>query len=312
MTLLQLEYFTALAENLHFTRTAEMLHISQPALSYEIAEMEKELGVKLFITEKRKVRLSDYGATFLPYAKKSLSTIERGKNAISEKLDSAAKTVRLGYFHSIGASLIPELISGYNSVHPDSGTEFSFMELRAVDIPDRIRAGEIDLGFYPVASAEENFRGVVEGEVASLQHLYLVVPANHAFSSRKTVDISELENEPLIMLDRKTHIRKLVEECFRQNDMIPLTAMEVPECNTALQYASFGKGISILPPIPGMHSEKIVTVPLTARNRILMRKVLMLTSDSPSPAVREFQEYIRSRKEKTEGPSAHGDETEKF
>ena len=312
MTLLQLEYFTALAENLHFTRTAEMLHISQPALSYEIAEMEKELGVKLFITEKRKVRLSDYGATFLPYAKKSLSTIERGKNAISEKLNTTAKTVRLGYFHSIGASLIPELVNDFHSSRPDADVEFSFMELPAKEIPEQVRTGAIDLGFYPVASVDKDYHGAIEGEVVAMQPLFLMVPAGHPFSSKTSVDIRELENEPLIMLDRNTRIRRLVENCFQQGDMVPLCAMEVPECNTALQYISFGRGISILPSLPHLNPDKIVSIPLLNSGKEFMRKVLMLTSDSPSPAVREFQEYIRSRKEKPEGPSAHGDETEKF
>ena len=47
MTLLQLQYFQALARGLHYTHTAEELHISQPSLSYAISELEKELGVKI-------------------------------------------------------------------------------------------------------------------------------------------------------------------------------------------------------------------------------------------------------------------------
>ena len=61
MTLLQLQYFQVLARVLHYTRAAEELHISQPSLSYSISELEKELGVKLFEKENRKISLSDYG-----------------------------------------------------------------------------------------------------------------------------------------------------------------------------------------------------------------------------------------------------------
>lgn len=53
MTLLQLRYFKTLSQTLHYTRAAELLHISQPSLSYAISELEKELGVKLFLKERR-------------------------------------------------------------------------------------------------------------------------------------------------------------------------------------------------------------------------------------------------------------------
>ena len=64
MTLLQLQYFRTLARVLHYTRAAEELHIAQPSLSYSISELEKELDVKLFDKEGRKVLLTVYGPTF--------------------------------------------------------------------------------------------------------------------------------------------------------------------------------------------------------------------------------------------------------
>ena len=78
MTLAQLQYFQALAHILHYTRTAEELHIAQPSLSYSINELEKELGVKLFNKEDRKITLTMYGEQFLPYVESALATINDG------------------------------------------------------------------------------------------------------------------------------------------------------------------------------------------------------------------------------------------
>ena len=72
MTLLQLQYFQVLSHNLHYTRTAEQLCISQPSLSYAINELEKELGVKLFQKENRKVPRQSMDSSFFPMWSKLL------------------------------------------------------------------------------------------------------------------------------------------------------------------------------------------------------------------------------------------------
>ena len=110
MTLAQLQYFQALAHILHYTRTAEELHIAQPSLSYSINELEKELGVKLFNKEDRKITLTMYGEQFLPYVESALATINDGTEALRQMSGSAMQIIRLGYFHSISASLIGALL----------------------------------------------------------------------------------------------------------------------------------------------------------------------------------------------------------
>lgn len=84
MTLLQLLYFETLARVLHFTHASEELHIAQPSLSYSIKELEKELGVKLFVKKNRKIALTEYGERFLPYVQKSLLIMREGTNVLKQ------------------------------------------------------------------------------------------------------------------------------------------------------------------------------------------------------------------------------------
>ena len=120
MTLLQLQYFKTLARVLHYTHAAAELHIAQPSLSYSIKELEKELGVKLFEKDSRHVRLTGYGEQFLPYAEQALAMIDEGVGVLRQMAGSAQQIVRLGYFHSISASLIPSVMMGiYNQEKPE-------------------------------------------------------------------------------------------------------------------------------------------------------------------------------------------------
>ena len=77
MELRQLQYFTAVAETLNFSRAAEILYISQPALSQQIADLERELGVLLLQRSKRAVSLTPAGALLLQEAKKLLYQSEK-------------------------------------------------------------------------------------------------------------------------------------------------------------------------------------------------------------------------------------------
>ena len=76
MELRRIQYFVTLAEYLHFSQAADNLYISQSSLSYHIAELELELGVQLFVRNKRKVSLTKVGAELLPIARDILAKVD--------------------------------------------------------------------------------------------------------------------------------------------------------------------------------------------------------------------------------------------
>ena len=83
MTLQQIKYFLEVAQTRRFTAAANNLYVAQSSLSYAIRELEHELGVPLFARNvNKKVTLTEYGETFLPYAEQLFAVLREGEGAL--------------------------------------------------------------------------------------------------------------------------------------------------------------------------------------------------------------------------------------
>lgn len=288
MTLLQLQYFKTLAKVLHYTQAAKELHIAQPSLSYSIGELEKELGVKLFDKENRKIRLTAYGEQFLPYAEKALALLDEGTDVLHQMAGTALQIVRLGYFHSISSSLIPSVMSGVYSMEENRNTRFQFTEGTSFDIFSQLKNGTLDLAFCMHQDDS------VESELVMRQPLYLAVPSNHPLSKREHVSFEDFCREPIIALDKPSNLRTLTDAAFAKHGVAPNVVFEVRECNAALQYVALQFGVSILPRVPAMENAKVAVLPISNEGEELIRTVYFSWAKRRPmpPAVRRVKSFI--------------------
>ena len=288
MTLLQLQYFRALARTLHYTRTAEQLRISQPSLSYAISELEKELGVKLFRKENQKVLLTIYGQQFLPYVDRALSLLQEGTSTLNQMRTNSSQIVRLGYFQSISASVIPTLIDGFYKQYSAEHILFHFTECSSLSVLGQLHSGALDLGFsFHRADWAESI-------AVTRQNLYLAVPSSHPLASHTSASFFDFASEPQIMLGQSSSLRDNIDHAFYENNIIPNIAFEVRECYAALQYVSLGFGVSILPWIPAMDSPKIKFLPILEQNKEFTRTIYFTYDRTRvlSPAAQKVRDYV--------------------
>lgn len=288
MTLLQLQYFKALAQILHYTKAAKELHIAQPSLSYSINELEKELGVKLFDKENRKIRLTAYGEQFLTYVEKILALLDESVSVLQQMAGSALQVVNLGYFHSISTSLIPSIMAGIYSQEENRGVRFQFLEATSFDIFSQLKNGKLDLAFC--MHRDEN----VESIAIMKQPLYLTVPSNHPLAERSFVTFEEFSQEPIVMLEKSSSLRAQMDQIFAQHEIIPNVVFEVRECNAALQYVALRFGISVLPQVPAMENEKVSVIPIMDDHQAFVRTVYFSWAKNRplSPAALRVKNYI--------------------
>lgn len=291
MTLLQLQYFETLARVLHYTRAAEELHIAQPSLSYSISELEKELSVKLFEKENRKIRLTEYGERFLPYVQKALRLMDEGTSELKQMSGSAPLMVRLGYFHSISSTLIPKIIE---EVYRDSGNKnirFQFIEDTSFDISELLKNGKIDLALTTTRNDWADSITVIK------QPLYLAVPLGHPLAKQSSVTFADYMNEPHIVLDKGTSLRTQFDQSFRERGAIPNIVFEVHGCDAALQYVALNFGVAILPTIPAMKTERIAIIPIAESGKEFVRTVYLswVKGDKLLPVVQKVRNLITEK-----------------
>ena len=291
MTLLQLQYFKTLARVLHYTQAAAELHIAQPSLSYSIKELEKELGVKLFEKDSRHVRLTIYGEQFLPYAERALRMIDEGVSVLQQMAGSSQQIVRLCYFHSISASLIPSLMLGIYGQDKNQNIRFQFMEAPSFDLYQQLKKGSLDVAFCLHQDEE------LESVVIMRQPLYLAVPEHHPLAKRDSVRFEDFAQEPCVTLDKPSSLRTQLDKIYADHGVTPNVVFEVRECNAALQYVALRFGVAVLPQVPAMENEKVVVIPIQDETHSFVRTVYFswMKNRPLSPAVRRVRDYIVQR-----------------
>lgn len=288
MTLLQLQYFQTLAHVLHYTQAAAELHIAQPSLSYSIKELEKELGVKLFEKDSRHIKLTIYGEQFLPYAERILSMLDEGVNVLHQMAGSAQQIIRLGYFHSISASLIPSIMLDIYGQDQNQNIRFQFAEAASFDLFQMLKKGELDFSFCLHQDEE------LESVVVMRQPLYLAVPEHHPLAKRESVTFQDFAREPVVMLDKPSNLRTQLDRVYAKNGLTPNVVFEVRECNAALQYVALHFGVSVLPRVPAMENERVVGLPISDEDPAFIRTVYFswMKGRPLSPAAKRVRDHI--------------------
>jgi len=251
-------------------------------------ELEKELGVKLFQKERRTISLTAYGQQFLPYVEKALSLLNEGSDVLKEMANNAPQIVNLGYFHSVSASFIPALVDGFYHQDDTKNIRFHFTENTSYDVLSLIQSGTLDLAFSLHQADWAESVAVIR------QPLYLAVPFDHPLANHQYVSFEDFAKEPQIMMERSSNLRANMDRVFSQHGIIPNIVFEVRECNAALQYVGLNFGVSVLPQVPAMDSNRIAILPISDQDKEFVRTVYLTfhKTHPMSPAVQKVRDYI--------------------
>lgn len=144
MELRVLRYFLAVAREEKFTRAAEQLHVTQPTLSRQIAELEAELGVKLFTRSSHNIVLTEEGMMLKRRAQEILSLADRTKRDFIGRQEELEGTVAVGSGEFLSTRLLTDCMTAFRRIHPL--VKYELYSGNADNISDSIEHGLLDMG----------------------------------------------------------------------------------------------------------------------------------------------------------------------
>jgi len=288
MTLQQLRYFQILAKIQHFTKASQALFISQPSLSYAMSELEKELNVCLFEKHGKKISLSAQGAVFLKYVESALHQLDEGIHK-TRLLNPMSGKLNLGYISSLSSTFLPGVLTDFYKDESNNAITFNFVQNLNNALMESLKEGLIDLAFCPNPYKDVSYIPILQ------QELCLIVPKDHPCAGKTEIDIHEVKNEPFILTNRKSGLRRMVGGIFKEMKINPKIAFEAEECNVAITFVALKYGLSIIPKIPTLDNADVSCIRL--KNPEFNRIIFMawMTSKNLPPVVKKVKEFIADR-----------------
>ncbi len=257
MTLTELKYVVALAQERHFGRAAQKCFVTQPTLSLALAKLEDELGVRLFERNKNEVLVTGRGQAIVEQARRVLDEVGKIQGIARGGRDQLAGALRLGVIPTIGPYLLPELIPILRKRAP--GMPLVIEENLTGNLAPMLREGELDVVIIALPFSIPG----VKTEVVYEEPFSVVVPEGHRWQ------------ENLLVLNNGHCFRdQVLEACPGQSNTALPEGRAGSSLETIRNMVASGLGVSVLP-----------SSALTARYASRMLKVVPFSSPVPSRKV---------------------------
>lgn len=240
MSLTELKFIVAVAQERNFRRAAEKCFVTQPALSLAIKKLEEELNVMIFERSRKDISLTEIGKKIVEQAEKVLDEAGRIKQLAELGKNQLKGTLKLGLIHSIGPYLLPEIIPILRKTAPEMPLELE--ENLTANLESQLRNGVIDVAIIALPF-----------DVPGLQHkaLYdeefdVVVPSHHHWATRTYINPEELSDEKVLLLNSghcfSNQVTQACPELSRKGEVLQGNSLE-----TIRNMVASNLGITVLP-----------------------------------------------------------------
>ncbi|MCG7657776.1 LysR substrate-binding domain-containing protein [Wielerella bovis] len=246
MTLTELRYIVAVAQEKHFGRAAQRCHVSQPTLSIAIKKLEEELGLSLFDRSSNEVITTESGTRIVSQAQRVLEEVEVIRHLANEEQNQLEGTFKLGLIFTVAPYLLPKLIVALRDVAPKMPLILEENYTHA--LTESLKRAEVDA----IIVAEPYSESGVETIPLYDEPFFVIVPKGHKFEELDAVSTADLAEENVLLLTEGNCMRDQIlgscsELAAKQRVAGLASTLQGSSLNTIRHMVASGLGISILP-----------------------------------------------------------------
>jgi LysR family hydrogen peroxide-inducible transcriptional activator len=269
MELHQLRYFVAVAETENFTRAAERCNVSQPSLSQQILNLERELDHKLLHRLGKKAVLTEAGVVFLERAKRILFEVEDATKELGDK-SGLERRITIGAVQTVMPYLLIDLIAKCHETHPNLLVD-AHEDFRS-DLVQAVLDGELDLAVVPLPVKDHR----VAVEPLLTEPLLLAVGKSHPFASRSEISVQDLANESFVSLGDSSTLATQIRGFFGDQHLQPRIGIRCAQVATLKLFVAAGLGITLLPQLARQPDDRDSLVYLRLTGSVPTRDIVVI------------------------------------
>ena len=282
MTFEQLNYFLITAKHMNFSLAAKELYISQPAISQQIAMLEKELGTRLFIRTTRRIQLTKSGELFLEDAKRMLDIEEAAKERIQLADTKELLQLNIAYLLAPCQTFLPKVLYEFKKMYPQ--VKINLFRMDATNIFYSVDEASYDI-YFSLSRDLKNHNEYAFKELLT-DRFSLICSTEHPCASLTKIDFNKLASEKFLLFDPESAslMSKQIQQFCKSINFNPKMIIYRKSMEEILFEVEAGLGITILPMRNKLMSTAVVTyIPLSGNYTELSLGVAWkVFSDNPA------------------------------
>ena len=265
-----------------FSAAAESLAYTQPAISQQIARLEKHVGVKLIEREPRGVRLTPAGEVLVRHTERVMAQLAAADEELQEVAAQARGRIRIGSFATAAGTIVPRAVAAFRPLRPAIEVEISLLDPHE-SIP-AVRRGDLEIAI----TEEGGFESEVDTDGLQIEHLlddhmWVSLPADHPLATRPTVDLVDLRDEDWMFacLSGTCADSNVVLRACRDAGFQPRIAYQSDDYFAIQGLVASGMGVALIPGL-GLASTRDDVAVRPVKGRPPYRRVAAITAGEAS------------------------------
>jgi len=292
MELRHLRYFLAVAEELHVGRAAQRLHIAQPPLSRQIHDLEREIGVRLFRRQGRRIALTEAGQIFLQGVQRTLDQLGESIHLARRADQGDIGQMTIGFVSAAAMRIVPNMLREFRALHPDVTVQVRSMTSR--DQIAALQRRDLTLGVVRLPVTDP----ALASQVILRESLLAILPDTHPLAQQEQIPLQALSQESFILYPRAEGpvIYDTIVSYCRQAGFSPIVVQEASEGLIMNGLVASGIGVALrigeLRDVASLQGSGIVMKPISDAIPP-WEMALIWRKDDTSPVLQRFLAVAR-------------------